>query len=101
MKSDHAHYKRCLDDLHHLLKSYNEDFWAKHFFTSITLLNEGKPNKSMRHCLIAYGGMGSFNDFLEFTGANSMEATRGFELRQELWQYCHNNYSGLKTWFEW
>ena len=101
MRLKYEQYRLCLNELHNLLIAYNESHWANYFTKSICLLNEGKPHKSMLHCLRAYGGMGSFNDQLNFTGAKPETVTRGFELRTELWQLCHNIYNWLKRMFEW
>ncbi|GAB5387008.1 MAG: hypothetical protein Alis3KO_41310 [Aliiglaciecola sp.] len=101
MNREIEHYRKCLEDLHSLLSKNNEGRWARYFANSISLLNDGKPHKSMLHCLKAYGGASSFNDELYFTGATFEVAGRGYELREELWQHCKNNYRVLKRWIEW
>lgn len=100
MKIDYSDYKNKLEELVELLRTYNEDHWVSYFRKSLELLYKGKPQKSISHSLDAYGGMGSFNDLLTFTGAPEDKANRGFELRNNLWLECKSKQSFLKRIFE-
>ena len=72
MKTDYSDYQNNLEELVELLRTYNEDYWANYFRKSLELLYKGKPQKSIKHSLGAYGGMSSFNDSLYFMG-NSVD----------------------------
>ena len=96
MKTDYSDYQNKLEKLIELLRDYNEEHWANYFRKSLELLYKGKPQKSISHSLGAYGGMGSFNDSLTFTGASEQDAKLGFELRTNLWPVCKSKRSIIK-----
>jgi hypothetical protein len=89
-------YAEILEELFGLLEKYNEENWVKYFTESKRLLDRGKPQKSIAHSLGAYGGMCSFNDELYFAGATPKEASRGFELRDELWKQSKKSQNIIK-----
>lgn len=99
--SSYQEYKVVLEELHSLLQQYGEVHWADYFKQSLHLLYQGKPQKSIAHTLSAYGGMGSFNDSLFFTGASQDVSEQGFVLRNQLWVICKNKNSSIKRLLEW
>ncbi|MBB1321407.1 DUF6966 domain-containing protein [Shewanella sp. SR43-8] len=88
MKTDYSDYQNILEEILELLRTYNEDHWANYFRKSLELLYKGKPQKSIAHSIGAYGGMGSFNDSLYFTGASEVVTKRGFTLSNNLYLEC-------------
>ena len=96
MKTDYSEYQNILEEILELLRTYNEDHWANYFRKSLGLLYKGKPQKSIAHSLGAYGGMGSFNDSLCFTGASEIVANRGFSLSNILYLECKSKRSMIK-----
>ncbi|WP_281213493.1 DUF6966 domain-containing protein [Shewanella insulae] len=101
MNSEYLEYKEILEELYSLLRKYNEENWANYFRKSLELLYKDKPQRSIAHTLSAYGGMGSFNDSLYFSGAADAESERGFYLADHLWTTCKNKRSLLKRILEW
>ena len=96
MDMKYQHYRETLEELLEILGSHSEEGWCNYFSESLSYLNNGAPQKSIVHSLGAYGGMGSFNDELSFTGAPIDVAQRGFELRDILWTQCKINKSLLR-----
>ena len=96
MKSNYVDYQDNLENLIRLLREYNEEHWANYFQKSLGLLYIGKPQKSIYHSLAAFGGMGSVNDSLTFTGANNQEVKLGFKLTACLFNECKLKRSFLK-----
>ena len=80
-----AALKQKLDRLVELLRVYSEPQWYSHFNDASKLLAAGKLERSKRKIRSAYGGMGSFNDSLYFTGAPKEIADEGFRLRDDLY----------------
>ena len=96
MNTKYSVYQNTLEELLILLQKYNEERWAQYFKESLGLLQKGKPQRSIYHSLNAYGGMGSFNDSVFFTGASEKEAKYGLELKEKLWLECKSKKSILK-----
>ncbi|GAA5446262.1 hypothetical protein Misp06_04476 [Microbulbifer sp. NBRC 101763] len=100
MSDKYSAYKLILEELVLVLGEYNEENWFAYFSKSLELLENNKPQASISHSLRAYGGMCSFSDELYFTGAPPVEAQRGYELRELLWQQCKDSENVLKRIFE-
>ena len=71
-----------------LLNEYSEPHWHSYFLRASGLLTSGQVEAAKKTILGAYGGMGSFNDALHFTGAPPELAEEGFRLRKEIYQLC-------------
>ena len=67
-----------------LLSLYNEEHWYQFFLEAKSSLDSGDTFGALRKIRSAYGGMGSINDALYFTGAPTKIAIEGFTLRDEL-----------------
>ena len=77
--------KMKLERLLTLLKDYHEPKWQAYFLKADKFLVAGKLERCKKQIRSAYGGMGSFNDSLYFTGAPQEIADEGFQLRKDLY----------------
>ncbi len=85
-------YEQELNELIILLDKAKEDHWARYFRESLNKYNNGHTNRSYKHVMQAYGGMGSFNDII-LNFISDEEYSRVEEIRESLWQFCKSNKS--------